>query len=285
MISGAEELPRMNVPQLLREAGLRPQKSLGQNFLVEEGDLAAIVREAEVGPRDVVLEVGAGVGNLTRHLAAAGARVIAVEVDHRLVPLLEGALAGRANVEVLAADILRLDLQKLLAPYAGARYLVVANLPYYITAAVIAHLLEAEPRPDRMVLTVQLEVAERICAGPGHMSLLAVSVQYFGSPRIVGRIPAASFYPAPEVDSAIVRIDMKTESVASKDARRWFFRVVKAGFSQRRKQLHNALAAGLVLPREAILPALAAAGVKPARRAETLSLQEWHAVADALHPD
>ncbi|MBI3763602.1 MAG: 16S rRNA (adenine(1518)-N(6)/adenine(1519)-N(6))-dimethyltransferase RsmA [Chloroflexi bacterium] len=262
----------MSVPALLRQHGIAPKKSLGQNFLVDDEALGRIVEAGAVGPDDTILEIGPGVGNLTRHLARAARRVIAVELDGRLIPVLRETLAEFGNVEIIHGDILALPPSAVGRP---PSFKVVANIPYYITAPILRHLLESDPRPSLAVLTVQNEVAERICAGPGAMSLLAVSVHFYGEPTIVGRIPAAAFYPLPDVDSAVVRIvlgDRPRIDVADTD---YFFRVVKAGFSQKRKQMKNALAAGLRLEGKTAEEVLKASGIEPTRRAETLSLEEW----------
>lgn len=269
------------VPQLLRRFDLRPKKSLGQNFLVDEAALARVAAAAELAPADSVLEIGPGLGSLTRHLAEAAGRVVAVELDQSLLPALRFVLEPYANVTVLHGDILKL------APSALAlepSYKVVANIPYYITSAVIRRLLEGSPKPALVVLTVQREVAERLCAGPGEMSLLAVSVQVYSRPQIVARVPAGAFYPRPEVDSAVVRLEVLPEPAVAGMEMDQFFQVVKAGFSQRRKQLRNALAGGLQLAPAAVEAALARAGVAPQRRAETLGLEEWEAVARGLAP-
>ena len=229
---------------------------------------------AELTSADSVLEIGAGIGNLTRHLAATGALVLAVEIDDRLLPLLEETVGELENVRVVPGDILALRLGRLIDVRPPGRYVAVGNLPYYITSAVIEQILESDPRPARVVFTMQWEVAARICAAPGAMSLLAVSVQYFGEPQILDRIPAGSFMPEPDVDSAVLRVDVRDDIPLASERRR-FFRVVKAGFGQRRKQLVNALSGGLGLAREEVLAALAAAGIDARRRAETLSLDEW----------
>jgi 16S rRNA (adenine1518-N6/adenine1519-N6)-dimethyltransferase len=274
----------MSVKKLLREPALYPKKSLGQNFLVSAGALQRIVAAAELSSADVVLEVGPGLGSLTRLLAAQAGHVVAVELDPQLVEILRRELAGQENVTIIQGDILALAPGELVAPFCqqpargpcpGVQYKVVANLPYYITSAILRHLLTAEVPPQVVVVTVQHEVARRIVAGPGKMSLLAVSVQFYGQPRIVTRIPAGAFYPVPKVDSAVVRIDRHEHpAVAVADVGR-FFALVRAGFGQRRKQLRNALAAGLGRPTAEIEAALRRAGIEPRRRAETLSLAEW----------
>jgi 16S rRNA (adenine1518-N6/adenine1519-N6)-dimethyltransferase len=203
--------------------------------------------------------------------------------------VLQSVLADLDNVTLVQGDILALDPAALIAPQdspptPNLQYKVVANLPYYITSAVLRHLLEAPLQPQRMVITVQREVAERMVAKPGQMSLLAVSVQFYGRPRLLFGIKPGSFYPSPGVQSAVVRVDLYAAAPVSvgdggTDA---FFRVVRAGFSQRRKQLRNALAAGLRQPREEVAARLKAADVDPRRRAQTLSLEEWARVTRAL---
>jgi 16S rRNA (adenine1518-N6/adenine1519-N6)-dimethyltransferase len=269
----------MDVRTILKRHDLRPSKGLGQNFLVDQAILEKIVAAAGLSSDDTVLEIGAGLGTLTKRLAQAAGRVVAVELDERMIGALREALRCD-NVALVQGDILALDPAELVAP--ATRYKVVANLPYYITSAVLRHLLEASLRPERMVVTVQREVAERIVARPGEMSLLSVSVQLYGRPQILFRIRPGSFYPSPEVESAVVRVDMHDTppvDVADTDA---FFRVAKAGFAQRRKQLRNTLAAGLHLPSKEVEAKLREAGVDPKRRAETLSLEEWARVARVL---
>lgn len=271
-------LPPLNVAALLRSHGLSPNKRLGQNFLVDESALARIVEAADVPPESSVLEVGPGLGSLTRHLARAARRVVAVELDVSLIPLLETVLRDAPNVEIVQGDILRIDPAALMGEEG---YLVVANIPYYITSNLIRHLLESGRKPNRMVLTVQREVAERITARPGDMSLLALSVQVYGRPRVVTRIPAGAFYPAPEVDSAAVRIDLYPQPVIPDEQLDAFFRLIKAGFSQKRKTLRNALSAGLAIKGEQAARLLESAGIDPRRRAETLALEEWQTLTQA----
>jgi len=266
----------MNVRRLLKEFDIQPKKSLGQNFLTDQRTLERIVEAAELGPEDIVLEIGPGLGALTRLLAAGAGRVVAVELDQRLVEVLRQTLADVPNVEIVHGDILKLNPADLLERHmASLQYKVVANLPYYITSAILRRLLTAEVRPKLMVVTVQLEVARRITAQPGDMSLLAVSVQFYGRPRIVTRIKAGAFYPSPQVDSAVIRIDLDGHPIVEVDDTDSFFEVVRAGFAQRRKQLRNALAAELALPASEAARALTRAGVNPKRRAQTLSIEEW----------
>jgi 16S rRNA (adenine1518-N6/adenine1519-N6)-dimethyltransferase len=269
-----------DVRQLLREFGLHANKSLGQNWLVDESALACITAVAQLTPQDTVLEIGPGLGSLTRHLAEAAGRVVAVELDAALIPPLRRSLADYANVTIVQGDILQTGLSELIGR--DTSYKVVANLPYYITSAVIRYLLEADVRPSLIVLTVQLEVAQRITAAPGKLSLLAVSVQFYGRPTLAAHIKAGSFYPAPKVDSAVVRIEPYRHPAVDVTDRDEFFAAVRAGFSQKRKQLHNALSAGLAQPQAQVAAALERAGVDGRRRAETLTLDEWAAVARAI---
>ena len=183
-------LPPLNVPALLRAHGLKPKKSLGQNFLVDDAALERIVAIAEVAGESSVLEVGPGLGSLTRHLALAARNVVAVELDGKLIAVLEEVLREMENVEIVHGDMLKLDPAQIMGQDG---YLVVANIPYYITSNLIRHLLESPRKPTRMVLTIQREVAERITAKPGDLSLLALSIQVYGQPKIAARIPAGAF--------------------------------------------------------------------------------------------
>jgi len=268
-----------DVSQILREYGLEPRRELGQHFLVDARALARIVAAAELTPDDAVLEIGAGVGNLTRPLAASAGRVVAVEIDRRFLPVLEAELADCPNVHLVAGDILAMDPSDLMGE---GPYKVVANLPYAITSAVLRHLLEARIPPQRMVVTVQREVAERIVARGGRMSLLAVSVQFYGRPQLLFRLRPGAFYPPPEVESAVVRIDRHPEPPVEVTDVGWFFQVVRAGFSQPRKQLSNSLASGLGISPGEAASALREAGVDPRTRAERLSLEDWARLARRL---
>ncbi|MEN6555789.1 MAG: 16S rRNA (adenine(1518)-N(6)/adenine(1519)-N(6))-dimethyltransferase RsmA [Anaerolineaceae bacterium] len=257
---------------LLREYQLQPKKSLGQNFLVDPNGLEKVMLAAGIGPNDAVLEIGAGLGSLTVLLAQTAGQVVAVEIDRSLLPPLTQALSAYRNVRIVEGDILKLPLEELIP---GEGYLVVANIPYYISSAILRRLLGAETRPARMTLTVQQEVAERICARDGKLSLLALSVQVFGAPKIEARIPAGCFYPVPDVDSAVLSLALYPQPLIALEDMDDFFRLARAGFSQKRKTLRNALSAGLALPAAEIEKLLRAAGIDPQRRAETLSIPEW----------
>jgi 16S rRNA (adenine1518-N6/adenine1519-N6)-dimethyltransferase len=274
----ALDLPRLDVNTLLRQYNLTPKKGLGQNFLDDPEALKQVTLAAKIPPDATVLEVGPGLGHLTRYLLQSARLVIAVELDRGLMPVLTNVLAAWPNLTLVQGDILELDPAKLM----GAEpYLVVANIPYYITSALIRHLLESDRQPLRLVLTVQKEVAERICALPGDLSLLALSVQVYGKASIAGSIPAEAFYPAPKVDSAIVCVEIFQQPLIPAPQLDAFFHLVKAGFSQKRKTLRNAMSAGLHLPTTDVEALLNAVGIDPRRRAETLSLPEWQVLTDA----
>jgi 16S rRNA (adenine1518-N6/adenine1519-N6)-dimethyltransferase len=265
-------LPALDVRSLLRRYDLEPRKGLGQNFLVDHGALLKIVAAAEIQPMDTVLEIGAGLGSLTRLLASQARKVVAVEIDRNLLPALHEVMRPFENVSVVHGDMLEIKPEDLIGENG---YLVVANIPYYITSALIRHLLASPIKPRRIVLTMQSEVAERICADAGEMSLLALSVQVFGKPGITHTIPAAAFYPAPKVDSATLRVDLYPEPVIPEANLEWFFRLAKHGFAQKRKTLRNSLSAGLHISGDDAAALLTAAGIDPIRRAQTLDLAEW----------
>ncbi len=273
---------------LLAAHGLRPKKSLAQNFLINEHILKEIVRAADITHDDVVIEVGPGVGTLTRQLALAARRVVAVELDQHLVAILRDTLASFDNVTVVQQDILKFDIDKEIGDpnfqlptsnFQPPPYKVVANLPYYITSAVIRKFLDQPHQPRVLVLMVQQEVAQRIMAAPGDLSLLAVSVQFYAMPSVVMKLPASAFYPAPKVDSAVVRLDVRAERPAVEVEQ--FFRVVQAGFGQKRKQLRNSLAAGLGISAQASEELLRRAQIDPQRRAQTLTIAEWVRLANS----
>ena len=274
-----QPLPPLNMPALLRQYALRPDKSLGQNFLVDESALRKVMAAADVASDEDVLEVGPGLGSRTRHLATAARSVVAVELDARLLPALQEVLSACTNVSLVQGDILLLNPAHLVN---DPEYLVVANIPYYITSALIRHLLEAERQPRRLILTVQEEVARRICSTPGDMSLLSLSVQVYGQPSVKAHIPAGAFYPAPKVDSAVIRIDLFPEPRIPSPWLDTFFRLAKAGFSQKRKTLRNSLAGGMGWKAAQAAEILQRAGINPQRRAETLSLDEWRQVVEIV---
>jgi len=259
----------------LRQLGLRPSKALGQHFLHDERVVARIVAAAGIERDTIVLEVGPGLGIMTRKLAALAGQVIAVEKDRRLAALLAQTMPS--NVSVIEADALEIDPVAL----AGRSYVVIANLPYSVGNAVIRRLLEADPPPRSLTVMVQREVAERIVARPPRMSVLSVAVQFFGEVRLLFRVGKGAFNPPPNVESAVIRIETRPPPIPRGDFDP-FFTVVRAGFGQRRKQLANALAANLGIPRERVNLAIAAAQLPSMVRAEELSVANWVTLYQAL---
>lgn len=268
--------------RLMGAERLRPRKGLSQNFLTDPEALDAIVAAAELAAGDRVVEVGPGLGVLTRRLLAAGASVLAVELDPRLAAYLRRELAGVPDFELIEADALTLHPREM---FAGEPFKLVANIPYHITSPLLHAFLEGDRPPELVVLLVQLEVAERVAAPPGQMSYLSVFVQNVAHAEIVARVPAGAFEPAPDVDSAILRLRRRdVPEVAVGERREPFYRVVQAGFRQRRKQIHNGLTRELPVDRDAVSAALASCGVTPDRRPQTLEVAEWACLTDQLAP-
>lgn len=262
----------LDAAALLRRHRFRPDRRLGQNFLQDTAALQGIAAAARIAPGDTVLEIGCGLGSLTRHLALAANRVVAVERDRRLFTIARGVLKSFPNVQLICADILALSAQELRLP---PDYIVAANIPYNITSPILRNLLESRPLPRRIVLTVQKEVAERICAVPPRMSVLALSVQVYGGTEIVGRIPASAFWPVPKVDSSVVRIEIHGEPLIPLSLLPVFFTLVKAAFGQKRKILRNSLSSKLGIPPADAEKLLTDADIDPRRRPETLVFADW----------
>lgn len=289
MHQGSTGPPGESPRALLRRLGLKPRKSLGQNFLIDKSVLKRIVAAACLTPDDTVIEVGAGLGLLTGTLADQARKVIAVETDPHLIEALQELMAGKHNVEIVLANILevppRVLLEKAGYPDGVGPYKVVANIPYYITSPILRHFLEADVKPALMVVMVQREVARAITAGPGDMSMLSVGVQFYAIPKIVGRVPARSFYPPPKVESAILRLELRDRPAVDVPDTPHFFAVARAGFSAPRKQIRNSLAQGLDIPTSESAHLLEKAGIDPKRRAETLGLDEWARVDEAVRTE
>lgn len=277
------------VKALLQQFGLKAKKRLGQHFLVDEDILECILSAAELSRKDIVVEVGPGLGILTKRLAEVAGKVIAVELDFKLVRMLRESLASFPNVEIIHADILKIAPQQLLGDYLtipelAQGYKVVANLPYYITSPILRHFLEARAKPSLMVVMMQKEVGEAIAANPGKMSLLSVSTQFYSKPTIIAFVPAGSFYPPPKVDSLILRLDVYSKSpieVCDVDS---FFDIVSCGFRSPRKQLRNSLAQALGMSPSQVALLLGRAGIEAKRRAETLNLGEWKELWEVFAP-
>lgn len=258
---------------------VRGRKRLGQHFLRDRRVLARIVRAVAPSPEATVIEVGAGAGALTRALARRAGRVVALEVDESLCQHLRRLASQQPNLAVICADILSLPVGEILQRgEVQGPYLVAGNLPYYIAAAVVRHFLEAEQPPQRLVVTVQKEVAESMAAPPGRLGLQGACVQFYAQPSILFLIPPQAFSPPPKVWSAVVRLDVRPQPAVAVDDRDSFFALLQAGFRAPRKQLRNALALGLGLDTTLAGELLAAAGVDGRRRAQTMTLAEWGAL-------
>ena len=284
---GGASTPQAEARTQLRRLGLRAVKGLGQHFLVDSGVLSTIVDASELKAGDTIVEVGPGLGVLTAELIRTARKVVAVEIDANLAAALERRFSDTPQLTVLNADILDLEPAELLGsegPTTGAMhaYKVAANLPYSVGSPILRHFLESECKPTIMVVMLQKEVAQRMVAGPGHMSLLGVGVQLYGRPRIIDYVPARCFYPEPKVDSAIVRIDVYPRPALGVGDIAGFFEVVKAGFSAPRKQLRNSLTLGLDLTPPEAECLLHDAGIAAKRRPQTLSLEEWAQLHEAF---
>lgn len=268
--------------RLLSAEGLRPRRSLSQNFLTDAEALDAIVAAADLAPGDGVVEVGPGLGVLTRRLLAAGCRVLAVELDPRLAAYLRRELDAVDGFELIEADALSLHARDL---FAGEDFKLVANIPYHITSPLLHAFLEGERPPAISVLLVQAEVAERVAAPPGGMSYLSVFVQNVATAEIAARVPATAFEPAPDVDSAVLRLVRRPAPIVPPGVvREPFYRIVQAAFRQRRKQIHNALARELPIERAELEAVLTACRVDGERRPQTLSVDEWACLTARLSP-
>ena len=248
---------------------MKAKKSFGQNWLRDEYVLDEIVKSAEIAKNDTVLEVGPGLGTLTQKLVATGADVVAVEADKDLLPRLGSMFQGKANFELINDDILKFDLSKL-----NKDYKVVANIPYYLTSNLLRTLLESNNPPSAMVLLVQKEVAQRIMAKPGQMSVLAFSVQYYAKPEYIMDVKKELFDPVPKVDSAVIKISRGQKPAFEADIKK-LFRLVKAGFGEKRKMLRNSISGGLGIETSLVENLLEDCKLKPTARAQELSLKDW----------
>lgn len=272
------------IKDILSRHGFTFSKALGQNFLINPSVCPRMASCSGAGKGVGVIEVGPGIGVLTNELCQLADKVVAVELDKRLLPVLDETLAEYDNVKVVNADVLELDLNQLIMDeFDGLEVVVCANLPYYITSPVIMKLLEDRLPISAVTVMVQKEAAQRICAEVGsRMSgAVTVSVNYYAKPQMLFGVSAGSFMPAPKVDSAVIRLDILKEPPVQADEG-LFFAVVRAAFSQRRKVISNSLSAGLGKSKEEILTVLEAANVPPTARAEKLSLENFAAIANAI---
>lgn len=275
--------------EILDKFGLSAKKSLGQNFIIDTNILKKIVEAGQVDDQTVVIEVGPGIGALTEQLAKAAKKVLAFEIDDRLLPVLQETLQTYSNVDVIHSDILQANLEETVLPEieAGGRLAAVANLPYYVTTPILMHFLESDLPIDMMVFMMQKEVASRIAAAPGTKAYgsLSIAVQYYMDAELAFIVPRTVFNPMPNVDSAIVRLTRKEKPAVSVKDESFFFAVVRSAFVQRRKTLWNNLIAAFGKEesvKEKITAALKEAGIDPSRRGETLSIEEFGVLSNAL---
>lgn len=276
---------RGTIQAVLKRHGFRFSKSLGQNFLIDPSVCPRMALACGADGETGVLEIGPGFGVLTRELAARAAKVVSVELDESLFPVLGETLADCRNVRVVPGDILKLDLHKLLLEeFGGGRTVVCANLPYYITSPVLMRFLEEKLPVASLTVMVQKEAALRLCAPPGSRECGAVSaaVSYHASPHVLFQVPHTSFYPQPNVDSAVIRLDVLPEPAVRVKSERAFFTLVRAAFGQRRKTVLNSVSSGLGVPKDRVLRALESAGVPPDARAERLTLPQLARLSDEL---
>ena len=267
--------------------GFRHSKSLGQNFLADYNIIEAIADGSGIGPEDLVIEIGPGMGVLTEAAAQRAAKVVAIEIDKNLIPILAETLADYDNVEVINGDIMKTDLTSIVEanrPAPGGKVRVIGNLPYYITTPIIMKLLEDRVPADSITIMMQKEVADRIKAGPGgkDYGALTVAVGFYCTVSHVASAPKEAFVPRPKVDSTVLRLDIRPECPVELTDEKLFFETVKSGFGQRRKTLLNSLTGVRGLAKPAVAQALEAAAIDPQRRAETLSLEEFADLANQI---
>lgn len=262
----------LELKKLLRTYGAWPNKDLGQHFLTDTHVLEKMVETADLDKNDVVVEVGPGIGIMTRELAKKAKKVYAIEIDPKIAEILSTICIKYPNLKIVRGDIRDFD------PKGISKYKVVANLPYYITSHVIKNFLEEKNKPETITVLIQREVAERICAKPGRMSVLSVAVQFYGQPEIKELVSPLAFFPSPKVYSAILKIRVFKEPLFEDVDTKTFFRLVKAGFGEKRKMLINAMSGGLAIEKDLMGKLLKKAGVEPMLRAERISLDDWRRI-------
>ena len=282
---------KLYAPSTIRDIkeryGFKLSKSLGQNFLTDKNIIDRIIESAEIGPDDLVIEIGPGIGVITREAAETARKVIAVEIDKNLIPILKETLSDVDNVEIVNQDILKTDVNQLIASLgdsiSGVK--IIGNLPYYITTPIIMKLLEDGVKANSITVMMQKEVADRIKAFPGSKAYgaLSVAVQYYCTVEAVVNVPKEVFVPQPKVDSTVLRLNIREEAPVKLLNREIFFRCVKAGFGQRRKTLLNSLMGIEGITKEGVKAALEAAGIDPSRRAETLDLEEFAKLSNEVY--
>ena len=274
------------IKDILKRHGFEFSKSLGQNFLINPGICPKIAELGGAAPGCGVIEIGTGIGVLSAELCKRADKVVAVEIDERLIPVLDETMSEFSNFSVINNDILKVDLEKLIADEFGDMPVYVcANLPYYITSPIIMSILESRARVKAITVMVQKEAAKRICANPATRDVGAVSiaVRYFSEPKLLFSVSRGSFMPAPNVDSAVIRLDIRESTPSGVDSEEFFFKFVKAAFSQRRKTLVNSVSNGLTMPKSAVIKALGPANIPESARAEQLTMEQFIAAANSLN--
>ncbi|HHU18078.1 MAG: 16S rRNA (adenine(1518)-N(6)/adenine(1519)-N(6))-dimethyltransferase RsmA [Anaerovoracaceae bacterium] len=280
------------INEIIKKYGIRPIKSLGQNFIIDKNIIDKIIEKSMIGKEDLVIEIGPGIGVLTAAVAEKAAKVIAIEIDENLIPILNETLSEYNNIEIINNDILKTNLEKVLEQNKEVngqkikRVKILGNLPYYITTPIIMKIMEDRVAVDSITVMMQKEVADRIVAEPGSKAYgaLSVAVQYYCTVTHVANVSKEVFFPRPKVDSTVIRLDLRNEKHIQLNDEDAFFAVVKAGFGQRRKTLLNSLTGIYGLTKDEIGSIIKNAGIDPARRAETLQLQEFAALANMIRP-
>ncbi|MFC1655533.1 16S rRNA (adenine(1518)-N(6)/adenine(1519)-N(6))-dimethyltransferase RsmA [Patescibacteria group bacterium] len=268
-------MKKSEILELLNKYNMRPKKSLGQNFLMDANVVQKIVQAANATKQDCIIEIGPGLGILTKELAKTGAGVVSVELDSGAIPLLESELKNYSNVKIINEDALKFS------PPSG-KYKVVANIPYYITSPLISHFLKNKNRPTKMVILIQKEVAEKICAKEGKLSVLAINVLIFGKPKIVTKVSRGCFHPVPKVESAVLEIDMFDKPLVEEENLEKFFKIVHAGFAHKRKTLLNSFIRSIDIDVDTAREAIEKSGVSPTARAQHLSIDDWKRLSNNI---
>lgn len=270
-----------SIKELLNRLGLSPQKGLGQNFLIDQRPVNTIIEAADIKPTDTIIEIGPGLGIVTKQILQTAGKVIAVELDQKLAISLEQEMQN-PSFTVIHGDAREVDVN---AISSNMQYKLVANLPYYAASPILRHFLESSNHPTQVVAMLQREVAQNIVAKPGNMSLMSIGIQLYGKPTIVTYVPPSAFYPKPKVTSAIVHINVYNEPLLKLDNRKDFFKIVRAGFSAPRKQLHNSLSHGMQISQKQAMLMIEKAYIAPTRRPATLTLDEWGSLYDVTRKE
>lgn len=268
-------MKKSEILELLNKYNMHPKKSLGQNFLMDANVVQKIVQTANPTKHECIVEIGPGLGILTKELAKTEASILSVELDSYAIPLLESELKNYSNVKIINQDALKFS------PPEG-KYKVVANIPYYITSPLISHFLKNKNRPEKMVILIQKEVAEKICAGEGKLNVLAISVQIFGKPKIVMKVDRGCFHPAPKVDSAVLEVEMFEKPLVSEENLEKFLKIVHAGFAHKRKTILNSFIRSIDIDIDEARKAIEDCGLSPTSRAQHLSIDDWKCLCNKM---